>query len=134
MQLFFGVSVKINVLNTKLECTCIQRLIINIGHGKVTAARADDELCIERLHLFTVLFLNYTSSVVKINMLFYGKLRFVSFFFWCGDLDNLSIRANSSYSIRIPRDVFRCDRWSFDGPYSLIDESTGTTVSKKLII
>ena len=30
-------------------------------------SRADDELCIDRLHLFTLLFLNYTSSVVKIN-------------------------------------------------------------------
>ena len=29
---------------------------------------------------------------------------------------------------------FQCDRWSFDSPYILIDESTGTTVSKKLII
>ena len=56
MQLFFGVSVKL-----------FNRLVINIGHGQVMAARADDELCIDRLHLFTLLFLNYTSSVVKIN-------------------------------------------------------------------
>ena len=56
------------------------------------------------------------------------------FFFSCGDLDHLSPGANSSYSVRIPRGVFRCDRWSFDNQYILIDESTGIIVSKKLII
>ena len=35
------------------------RLVINIGHGEVMAARPDDELPIDRLHLFTLLFLNY---------------------------------------------------------------------------
>ena len=49
---------KNKVLNMKLEC--IQSLIINIGHGEVTAAQADDELCINHLYLFTLLFLNYT--------------------------------------------------------------------------
>ena len=39
----FGVSDKDKVLRMKLEC------IINIGHGKVTAAWADDELCIDSL-------------------------------------------------------------------------------------
>ena len=29
--------------------------------------RADDELCTDHLNLFTLLFLNYASSVVKIN-------------------------------------------------------------------
>ena len=95
---------------------------------------ADDELCIDRLHLFTLLFLNYTSSVAKINDALLRKTEIQFFFFWCGDLDNLSTGANTSYSIRIPRDVFRCDRWSFDSPYILIDKSTGTTVSRKLII
>ena len=110
-------------------------LIINTGHGEVTAARADDELCIDRLHLFTLLFLNYTSSDVKINDALLRKIEIQFFFFFCcGDLDNLSTGANSSYSIRIPRDVFICDRWTFDSPYILIDESIGTTASKKLII
>ena len=99
------------------------------------AAQANDELCIDRLHLFTLLFLNYTSSVVKINDALLQKIEIQFFFFFCcGDLDNLSTGANSPYSIRIPRDVLRCDRWNFDSPYSLIDESTGRTVSKKLII
>ena len=46
--------------------------IINIGHDEVTAARADDEVCIDCLYLFTHLSLNYTPSVVKIN---YALLR-----------------------------------------------------------
>ena len=95
------------------------RLIINIGHDEVTVTRADDEMCIDRLYLFTLLFLNYTSSVVKINdaLLWKIEIQFRIFFFCCGDLDHLSTGANSSHSIRIPQDVFRCDQWSFDSPY-----------------
>ena len=79
--MFFGVSVKINVLNMKLEC------IQSLGHGEVTAAQDDDELCIDRLHLFTLLFLNYTSSVVKINdaLLRKTEIQFC-FRFCCEDL------------------------------------------------
>ena len=65
-------------------------------------SRPDNELCIDRLHLFTLLFLNYTSSVVKINDALLGKIEIqLCFFFCCGDLDHLSTGANSSYSIRI---------------------------------
>ena len=87
------------------------RLIINIGHYELTAAWANNEMCIDRLYLFTLLFLNYTSSVVKINDALLRKIEKSSivFFLCCGDLDRLSTGANRSYSIRIPRDVFRCD-------------------------
>ena len=67
-------------------------------------SRADDALCIDRLHLFTLLFLNYTSSVVKINDALLRKIEIqfcLFFFFWCGGLDRLSTRANSSYSVQI---------------------------------
>ena len=68
-------------------------------------SRADDALCIDCLHLFTLLFLNYTSSVLKINDALLRKIeiqfRFFCFFFWCGGLDHLSTRANSSYSVQI---------------------------------
>ena len=112
-------------------------LIINIGQGEVTAAWADDELCIDRLYLFNLLFLNYTSSVAKIrNDLFVTENWDSDQFFFncCGDLDHLSTGANSSHSVWIPLGIFRCGRWSFDSPYILIDELTGITVSKKLII
>ena len=68
--------------------------------AKSRPAQADDELCIDRLHLFTLLFLNYTSSVVKINDALLRKIE-IQFcvFFCCGDLDHLSTGANSSYSI-----------------------------------
>ena len=38
------------------------------------------ELCINRLHLVTLLFLNYTSSVVKINDALLRKIE-IQFFF-----------------------------------------------------
>ena len=60
-------------------------------------SRADDELCIDRLHLFTLLFQNYTSSFVKINDALLRKIEiqfcFFFFFFCCGSLDHLSNRA-----------------------------------------
>ena len=56
-------------------------LIINIGHGKVTAARADDEVCIDCFYLFTLLFLNYISRVVKINDTLLRKIEIQFFFF-----------------------------------------------------
>ena len=77
----------------------------------------------------------YTSSVIKINDALLRQIEIQLCFFFCfGDLDHLSAGANGSYSVRISRDVFRCDRWSFDSPYILVDKSTGLTVSKKMII
>ena len=85
-------------------------------------------------YLFTLLFLNFTSSVVKINVALLRKIEIQFRFLFAVEIYHLSTGANSSYSIRIPRDVFRFDRWSFDSPYILIDESTAITVPKKLII
>ena len=53
-----------------------------------------------------LLFCSYTSSVVKINDALLRKIEIQLCFFCCGDLDHLSTGANSSYSIRMPRDVF----------------------------
>ena len=48
------------------------------------------------------IFLNYTSSVVKINDALLQKIEIqFCFFFCCGDIDHLSTGANISYSIRI---------------------------------
>ena len=55
--------------------------------------RADDELCIDRLYLCTILFLNYT--------LRFSSVLFFFFFFCCAGLDHLSTGANNRYSVRI---------------------------------
>ena len=97
-------------------------------------SRADDALCIDCLHLFTLLFLNYTSSVVKINDALLRKIEIQFRFFFLVWRSRSFINKSQQFLQRTnSRDVFRCDRRSVDSPY-IFDESTGMTVSKKLII
>ena len=73
--------------------------------------QADDELCIDRLYLFTILFLNYTSSVVKINDALQRKIEiqfcffFLFFFFCCGDLDHLSTGATVATVVFVKKSI-----------------------------
>ena len=90
--------ININVFNMKLECT----QSLDYYHWPWQRHRPAMNCVSICLSLF------------KINHALLRNLRFSFFFFCCEDLDHLSTGANSSYSIQIPQDIFRCEQWSFD--------------------